>query len=98
MLSPEREFLGHVVVGHWRLLTRHCRPMQIIAIRDILPPVNVGSFNDVYVVSELMDTDLHQADSLLLSQPPRHLAIACLSQRRSPGHNHDVRLEQPHPT
>ena len=35
-------------------------PKQIIAIRDILPPSNPKNFNDVYVISELMDTDLHQ--------------------------------------
>ena len=33
---------------------------QIIAIKDIMVPPNVASFNDVYIVYELMDTDLHQ--------------------------------------
>ena len=33
---------------------------NIISILDILPPIEMGAFEDVYVVSELMDTDLHQ--------------------------------------
>ncbi|MCO5607072.1 hypothetical protein L7F22_061264 [Adiantum nelumboides] len=32
----------------------------IIAIRDIIRPPNRAQFNDVYIVYELMDTDLHQ--------------------------------------
>ena len=34
--------------------------MQIVAIRDIIPPAQRNSFNDVYISYELMDTDLHQ--------------------------------------
>ena len=34
--------------------------MQIIAIRDIIQPPDRDEFNDVYIVYELMDTDLHQ--------------------------------------
>jgi hypothetical protein len=34
--------------------------MQIVAIRDIIPPAQRSSFNDVYIAYELMDTDLHQ--------------------------------------
>lgn len=33
---------------------------QVIAIRDIIRPPNKETFNDVYIVYELMDTDLHQ--------------------------------------
>ncbi len=33
---------------------------QVIAIRDIIRPPTLDSFNDVYIVYELMDTDLHQ--------------------------------------
>ncbi|KAK8944807.1 Mitogen-activated protein kinase 2 [Platanthera zijinensis] len=32
----------------------------IIAIKDIIRPPNKENFNDVYIVYELMDTDLHQ--------------------------------------
>lgn len=31
-----------------------------MAIRDIMPPSSLTDFEDLYVVSELMDTDLHQ--------------------------------------
>ena len=34
--------------------------MQIIAIKDIIRPPKKDAFNDVYIVYELMDTDLHQ--------------------------------------
>lgn len=33
---------------------------QVIAIRDIIRPPTSEDFNDVYIVYELMDTDLHQ--------------------------------------
>ncbi|KAI8567107.1 hypothetical protein RHMOL_Rhmol02G0095500 [Rhododendron molle] len=32
----------------------------VVAIRDIIPPPQRESFNDVYIAYELMDTDLHQ--------------------------------------
>ena len=35
-------------------------PMQIMSIKDIIRPPQKENFNDVYLVSELMDTDLHQ--------------------------------------
>ena len=34
--------------------------MQIIALVDIQPPASKSDFNDVYEITELMDTDLHQ--------------------------------------
>lgn len=34
--------------------------VQVIAIRDIIRPPKREEFNDVYIVYELMDTDLHQ--------------------------------------
>ena len=39
--------------------SRTC-PLQIIAIDDILRPPSYSEFDDVYIVTELMDTDLHQ--------------------------------------
>lgn len=41
-------------------LLRHMNHENIISIKDIIPPPSRGSFKDVYVVYELMDTDLHQ--------------------------------------
>lgn len=35
-------------------------PMQVIALKDIIRPPQRENFNDVYMVYELMDTDLHQ--------------------------------------
>lgn len=34
--------------------------LQVVAIRDIIPPPRREAFNDVYIAYELMDTDLHQ--------------------------------------
>ena len=34
--------------------------VQIIAIRDVIPPPQREVFNDVYIAYELLDTDLHQ--------------------------------------
>lgn len=40
----------------------HCTHLllQVIAIKDIIRPPLKENFNDVYIVYELMDTDLHQ--------------------------------------
>ena len=34
--------------------------MQIISLRDLLRPESKEMFEDIYLVSELLDTDLHQ--------------------------------------
>nr|GMD95003.1 mitogen-activated protein kinase homolog MMK1 [Ipomoea batatas] len=41
-------------------LLRHMDHENIVGIRDIIPPPQRESFNDVYIAYELMDTDLHQ--------------------------------------
>ncbi|XP_062224078.1 mitogen-activated protein kinase 3 [Phragmites australis] len=41
-------------------LLRHLRHENVIALKDIMMPVHRRSFKDVYLVYELMDTDLHQ--------------------------------------
>eukprot|EP00198_Chlamydomonas_reinhardtii_P001516 XP_001690852.1 mitogen-activated protein kinase 3 [Chlamydomonas reinhardtii] len=41
-------------------LLRHLKHDNIIAVKDILKPPAKDKFNDVYLVYELMDTDLHQ--------------------------------------
>ncbi|KAG0447092.1 hypothetical protein HPP92_028538 [Vanilla planifolia] len=48
-------------------LLRHMNHENIIAIKDIICPPKRESFNDVYIVYDLMDTDLHQIISS--SQP-----------------------------
>ncbi|KAA8516085.1 hypothetical protein F0562_019264 [Nyssa sinensis] len=40
-------------------LLRHMDHVNVIAIKDIIRPPQKENFNDVYIVSELMDTDLH---------------------------------------
>ncbi|KAI3772436.1 hypothetical protein L6452_03622 [Arctium lappa] len=41
-------------------LLRHLDHENIIAIKDIIPPPLRREFSDVYITTELMDTDLHQ--------------------------------------
>ncbi|KAG9129582.1 hypothetical protein Leryth_014434 [Lithospermum erythrorhizon] len=41
-------------------LLRHLDHENVIAIRDVIPPPLRREFNDVYITTELMDTDLHQ--------------------------------------
>eukprot|EP00898_Chlorokybus_atmophyticus_P004650 jgi/Chlat1/5186/Chrsp33S05042 len=41
-------------------LLRHLYHENIIGIKDIMKPTMRADFNDVYIVYELMDTDLHQ--------------------------------------
>ncbi|KAE8709512.1 Mitogen-activated protein kinase 7 [Hibiscus syriacus] len=48
-------------------LLRHIRHENVIALKDVMMPTHRTSFNDVYLVFELMDTDLHQ--SIKSSQP-----------------------------
>ncbi|KAE9586157.1 putative mitogen-activated protein kinase CMGC-MAPK family [Lupinus albus] len=40
-------------------LLRHIQHENVIALKDIMMPVHRRSFKDVYLVYELMDTDLH---------------------------------------
>ncbi|KAG6526660.1 mitogen-activated protein kinase 5-like isoform X1 [Zingiber officinale] len=40
-------------------LLRHLDHENIVGIRDVIPPPMPQTFNDVYVATELMDTDLH---------------------------------------
>ncbi|XP_057526267.1 mitogen-activated protein kinase 3-like [Amaranthus tricolor] len=41
-------------------ILRHFDHENIIGLRDVVPPPLRREFNDVYVATELMDTDLHQ--------------------------------------
>ncbi|KAJ7955429.1 Mitogen-activated protein kinase [Quillaja saponaria] len=41
-------------------LLRHIRHENVIALKDVMIPIHMTSFKDVYLVYELMDTDLHQ--------------------------------------
>ncbi|KAK5843746.1 hypothetical protein PVK06_006204 [Gossypium arboreum] len=41
-------------------LLRHIHHENVIALKDVMMPIHRASFNDVYLVYELMDTDLHQ--------------------------------------
>ena len=47
-------------------LLRHFNHENIISLRDILRPESKETFEDIYLVSELLDTDLHQYVSCVL--------------------------------
>ncbi|XP_058778308.1 mitogen-activated protein kinase 4-like [Vicia villosa] len=51
-------------------LLRHMDHENIIAIKDIIRPPQKDAFKDVYIVYELMDTDLHQ---IIRSNQPLNL-------------------------
>jgi len=42
------------------MLLRNIRHENVIALKDVMMPVHRTSFKDVYLVYELMETDLHQ--------------------------------------
>ncbi len=48
-------------------LLRHLKHDNVIGVRDLLYPANPHDFKDVYIVYELMDTDLHQ---IIMSAQP----------------------------
>lgn len=45
------------------LIFPYLYPLQVVAVRDIIPLQVREIFNDVYIAYELMDTDLHQINS-----------------------------------
>jgi hypothetical protein len=47
------------ILGEIKLL-RHFQHENIISVLDILPPPSVSGYRDVYIISELMDTDLYR--------------------------------------
>uniref|UniRef100_M4F5N8 mitogen-activated protein kinase n=1 Tax=Brassica campestris TaxID=3711 RepID=M4F5N8_BRACM len=49
-------------------LLKHMDHENVIAVKDIIRPPPREKFNDVYIVYELMDTDLHQKD--IIRPPP----------------------------
>jgi serine/threonine protein kinase len=55
-------------------LLSHLRHENVIALRDIVPPACPGSFCDVYLVYELMDTDLHQIIRSPQQLSPDHIS------------------------
>lgn len=57
-----------------KLLT-HLRHENVIGLRDILPPPSpsAASYKDVYLVYELMDTDLHQIIRSPQQLSPEHV-------------------------
>ncbi|KAK3020212.1 hypothetical protein RJ639_046844 [Escallonia herrerae] len=57
--SKEPCDVGSNAVRHVGNKTLRCRS-KVIAIKDIIRPPKKENFNDVYIVYELMDTDLHQ--------------------------------------
>lgn len=52
---------------------------QIIAIRDVVPPPLRRQFSDVYIATELMDTDLHQIIRSNQSLSEEHCQVTALS-------------------
>ena len=51
----------------------HC---QVIAIKDMIRPPNPRDFKDVYVVYELMPTDLHEVIRSNQPMDERHFRVS----------------------
>lgn len=45
--------------SRWAARKRAWRP-QVIRVEDLQPPPSLAEFEDVYIISELMETDLHR--------------------------------------
>lgn len=56
---------------------------QIVGLRDVIPPAIPQSFNDVYIATELMDTDLHHIIRSNQELSEEHCQVA----RRREGHH-----------
>jgi serine/threonine protein kinase len=56
-------------------LLSHLRHENVVGLRDILPPPSpsASSYKDVYLVYELMDTDLHQIIRSPQQLSPEHV-------------------------
>jgi hypothetical protein len=52
--------------------------IQILAIKDLIRPPRRDDFKDVYIVTELMDTDLHQIIRSNQSLTDDHCQVCCL--------------------
>jgi serine/threonine protein kinase len=52
-----------------RLLSNH---ENIVAMRDVFPPPSLPAFNDLYIVYDLMETDLHQVLKSPQTITPEH--------------------------
>lgn len=52
---------------------------QVIAVRDVVPPPVRREFTDVYIASELMDTDLHQIIRSNQSLSEEHCQVSLIS-------------------
>jgi hypothetical protein len=62
------------------MLHMHCAvPADIVEIKHIMLPPSPRDFKDIYVVFELMETDLHQVRSLC-----KHGLQTCLQEQHQP--------------
>lgn len=49
-----------ISTSYFLLIKEIKNAMQVIGLRDVIPPPLRREFSDVYIATELMDTDLHQ--------------------------------------
>jgi serine/threonine protein kinase len=58
-------------------LMRHFGHENIVPIYDLGPPEALGNFEDVYIMSELMETDLHRIIYSRQDLSDEHLQVCC---------------------
>jgi serine/threonine protein kinase len=68
-------------------LLSHLRHENVIGLRDILPPASTSAaaYKDVYLVYELMDTDLHQIIRSPQQLSPEHVGYFVYQVREGRG-------------
>ncbi|TKY67275.1 Mitogen-activated protein kinase 3 [Spatholobus suberectus] len=60
-------------------LLRHLDHENVIGLRDVIPPPLRREFNDVYIATELMDTDLHHIIRSNQSLSEEHCQVSALN-------------------
>ncbi|KAJ4770431.1 Mitogen-activated protein kinase [Rhynchospora pubera] len=71
---------------------RHLRHENVIELKDIMMPPNRKNFKDVYLVYELMDTDLHQLITSPVPLSDDHIQFFIFQILRGLNHLHSANI------
>ena len=64
------------------LLLRHMDHPNVIKVRDVIRPPRASNFRDVYIVYDLMPTDLHEVIRSKQPMDERHYKVRCWADTR----------------
>lgn len=68
------------------MLLRHLKHPDIVEIKHVMLPPSPTDFDDIYIVFELMDCDLHQVGKTPSALVFFSTAVACVAQARTESH------------